>query len=756
MNLEQEINKIIKRRKEKVPAIEVKFREIQEITQRLNDIESKHNDTLQTNNGDLFSDDIWENIEKYRSKFNAVEKKYQEIISRFSKDEINIAVVGNARQGKSRFLQSISSLNDNIIPAFASDDCTGASSVIRNVPGQEGVKAEITFMTETEMIQCIQKYLDRIYGEDKKKITSFREIGNLPLDSLENEMPEGSPNVTYFEHLKKYVKHFKEWSVLVNEGKKVITEPKEIQQYVAQHNDKEEEEIGREDYYNYLAVKDVVISCQFQNPETGKIVIRDTIGLGDTSLGIEDKMLNAIGNHSDAAIIVSRPEASTGKFSDSDNKMYQKLYDEFEKKNMDKWLFWMINRTSVSSTYGDNNGRCEAFKKKVDEKKWKIADCFIADVSDVEMINDIFKDKVLTTLVDNIDDIDDGILVQLNDSTKELYGELRKIQQSIASILMNEVSRMDKSEFIASRWKDVYERGFMKLAKEFRNELESLVDEECTEFRNKIEEILAKAPQEIVPTVKELQEDLDAGGNNRPFEVYAHYMDKVRNDFTEQFLGIDNFIFNEKTIDFKAKLVNIFAEDVKNGGGGLKYILPKPEKEKSDEWLREIAQKIFNKDSYVQFKTAFLTVADFQFSVRGFLMHRIRARLDKLNAMSYQTNEQNNKDIADEIRRIIENKLKKVSEEIIATMNQDGFYKDPNKILYAAMAEFYDRTNYSYTEKTFEDAEDVWKRIYTEHCHEVWEDEFRESDRVSELYKYWETQKKILAQYTEENFCFSI
>lgn len=413
MNLEQEIDKIIKRRKEKVPVIEGKFSKIQEITQRINDMESLHNDTLQRNNVDIFSDDIWGNIEEYRSKFNAVENKYQEIISRFSKDEINIAVVGNARQGKSRFLQSISSLNDNIIPAFASDDCTGASSVIRNVPGQEGVKAEITFMTETEMIQCIQKYLDQIYGKEKKRITGFREIGNLQLDSLGKEIPEGSPNVTYFEHLKKYVEHFREWSVLVNAGKKVITEPKEIQQYVAQHNDKEEGEEGRKDYYNYLAVKDVVISCQFQNPETGKIVIRDTIGLGDTSLGIEDKMLNAIGNHSDAAIIVSRPEASTGKFSDSDNKMYKKLYDKFEEQNMDKWLFWMVNRTSSSSTYGDNNGRCEAFKKKVDEKKWKIADCFIADVSDVEKINGIFSDKVLTALVDNIDDIDKGILVQL-------------------------------------------------------------------------------------------------------------------------------------------------------------------------------------------------------------------------------------------------------------------------------------------------------------------------------------------------------
>ena len=45
-------------------------------------------------------------------------------------------------------------------------------------------------------------------------------------------------------------------------------------------------------YYKYLAVKKAEISCEFNFADAGKIVLQDTIGLGDTSLGIEEAMLD--------------------------------------------------------------------------------------------------------------------------------------------------------------------------------------------------------------------------------------------------------------------------------------------------------------------------------------------------------------------------------------------------------------------------------------------------------------------------------
>ena len=53
---------------------------------------------------------------------------------RFSRDAVQIAFIGYERQGKSCFLQSISGLSNKVIPAYSGTSCTGAVSVIHNVP----------------------------------------------------------------------------------------------------------------------------------------------------------------------------------------------------------------------------------------------------------------------------------------------------------------------------------------------------------------------------------------------------------------------------------------------------------------------------------------------------------------------------------------------------------------------------------------------------------------------------------------------
>ena len=55
---------------------------------------------------------------------------------RFNRETINISVVGRAGQGKSRLLQSISGVENDIIPADTGGDCTGAKSTIANAKGE--------------------------------------------------------------------------------------------------------------------------------------------------------------------------------------------------------------------------------------------------------------------------------------------------------------------------------------------------------------------------------------------------------------------------------------------------------------------------------------------------------------------------------------------------------------------------------------------------------------------------------------------
>ncbi len=115
-------------------------------------------------------------------------------------------------------------------------------------------------------------------------------------------------------------------------------------------------------------------------------------------------------------------------------------------------------------------------------------------------------------------------------------------------------------------------------------------------------------------------------------------------------------------------------------------------------------------------------------------MHRIRTRIDRLNSDGFQATGTSTNEIAREIRDALAVKLKKVCEELDAALERNEFYKDPNRIFYAVMEEFYDRINFSYAELDSQDAESMWKSLYREHCHEIWMDEFSKNQAISDLY----------------------
>ena len=118
---------------------------------------------------------------------------------RFNRDTINISVVGRAGQGKSRLLQSISGVENDIIPADTGGDCTGAKSTIANAPGQ--MHAKIKFYTEQEIVSQINGYLEKI-GASSHMIGSVSQISHIPVNSIQVTT---TTQESLLEHLKKYV-----------------------------------------------------------------------------------------------------------------------------------------------------------------------------------------------------------------------------------------------------------------------------------------------------------------------------------------------------------------------------------------------------------------------------------------------------------------------------------------------------------------------------------------------------------------------
>ena len=100
---------------------------------------------------------------------------------RFSRDAVQIAFIGYERQGKSCFLQSISGLNNKVIPAYSGTSCTGAVSVIHNV--DKDLEVHIEFYDHEAFLKIVQEKLQTFFPNKAFTVSSlndFAENGGYP------------------------------------------------------------------------------------------------------------------------------------------------------------------------------------------------------------------------------------------------------------------------------------------------------------------------------------------------------------------------------------------------------------------------------------------------------------------------------------------------------------------------------------------------------------------------------------------------
>src|SRR5699024_7883268 len=118
---------------------------------------------------------------------------------------INVSAVGDSRSGKSRFMQTVSGLDNDCIPSFEGSFCTGVRSIIQN-EDLEMPEAVITLKTEQDVIDEINEKLEYMTA-GKMSIHSLDELTasfGISLDSSvrddeEKEMARG--RITDFKNM---------------------------------------------------------------------------------------------------------------------------------------------------------------------------------------------------------------------------------------------------------------------------------------------------------------------------------------------------------------------------------------------------------------------------------------------------------------------------------------------------------------------------------------------------------------------------
>lgn len=645
-----------------------------------------------------------------RKELDKIIAFYDTAVARFQRDSINIATVGMARQGKSMFLQAISNLDNDIIPVSDADDCTGAVSIIHNDPGMgEGkVRVKLTFRTKEESLKIVRDYIkviDPSYLEEND--ITFDNIECLPVDSFFVEEGELKKS-TALKHLTKIVEAFRGTGIGATESIKdlyghaemELSDPQIIKKYVAQHNGLGENDPEREYYYSWLAVSKAEIYCKFRE-DVGKLVLLDTIGLGDTKLGIEDAMLDTVGNKCDAAVVVRKP--ITG-ITEQDTELYTKLKDSFAKRNTKKWLFYIANHHK-----GNNDNAVDSYYKAIEKGNMNIASVHKIDCSNKEQVQDDFLIPTLNTLTANMDEIDRAYLKELEESVEAFKEKFKNYIDNMPQL----------NSSLGSASVATYQMGV-----ECYQKLTSDLSQKVTEWYRKrnmpnavlwsqIKDILDNL-ENVLPSEDEIQNVMSRAGNLIGDDIWKVPLNYVRNKITDQFIAIDKPM-EEETLNFKNDIV----EELYNT---LKSLAGEDEKGPEDndyvKWLWNVLEPhIKDKPEFSQIYRALQFLDRFEFNVRAQIILEVRNQLGIINPMTPDVYMKPNFNFSKinagkEIKFFMTSRIAILEDGLRYALSK--LNRLPNQAFYAAAEEVYDRLTFSsdLENGNFVDMSTVWGNFF--------------------------------------------
>ncbi|MDJ0618610.1 MAG: dynamin family protein [Calothrix sp. MO_192.B10] len=548
-------------------------------------------------------------------KIDTLVASLQQLYNRSTRDTINIAVVGYARQGKSRLLRSLTGLKNTVIPDGGDGYCTGTLSKIRHEPGLPEAKAKVQFYSWQDFRgQVLSPYYETLGLETvPMSLDDFAQYPPSPLpidrrDSAIDKARYGHLRKDYFSNVQKYRHLLGQSSVEIGEG--------QIREYVTQDT----KDGSGEKIVNYLAVKEVEVSCPFPAEDIGKIMLIDLPGLGDTNLIDADRLMNTLHHEADFVLFVRRPEANA-VWGEAHIKLYQKARDALGELPLHECSFMVLNRTQNGAEGGDNTYRCQTLQGELKQTPIRVERCAIADCSNPEEANSQILEPILNYLVDNIEYIDSkyahSCQKQIDRLQKDIDGELAKAEKALAHYSDSDL---------------LFEQLFEGFWQKLTNDLENLLthfshhrQDRDREFEERIQSAIANCRQDtgIPETPEEIIERRNLFGSYTT--AYNEFLHEIRTHFLQHFLSLDMGM--QDSIETRKILVSkVFANHLGELADG-----------EGSQLLKAIATHL--PENATTLKNAFGAIADFNVSGAGRIQRQIRENLNKLrpdnNFMSF-------------------------------------------------------------------------------------------------------------------------
>lgn len=733
-NISQQIDEIIAKRKRQLALLETAQQRIG--TVQTNVLAFKRFQADIQNNPEKFpmfqgNFDIVERIASISSDdffqcYDEYSQELKRLINRFSRNHLHISFIGRAGQGKSLVMQNISGLDDAVIPSSDRGDCTGAKSIITNSESTT-VDAEIHFYEEGQMVSIVNQYLQKL-TKGRRHITYVAEIPQIDIDGLQAELRSREDSTAeeeeWCEHLRKYVRHFEEYK---NDLGNSVTVPKEqIERYVAQYSSTD----ANKKYYKYLGVRLANIKAHFPHEDVGKIVLVDTIGIGATSLGTEEEMLKAVENDSDAIIFMFRPDNKRGRISDNEIAIVKKIVKRVSPAYTKEMFFWVVNRVETGDS-GDNVEQVADVIRQIRQRDYKIAAALNVNCFSKDDVEDALLVPVLKQLSSRLQAVDKLLIDKLNVLGEKLFQSYTQICQAT-----------DRA-FASSANEDLKRKFYKKINPTIKvgllNELRKLYLEDYNELRQApCEELMLAAEQKLkniiksVPTEKKVLELLRYGDANQ-FNVYESCTNLMRMSIIDDFTEL-NHVLEQLVETMKKQVLHIFADE-NQGRLGFIYPFDCP----SALWIDGFLGMIDGEKNYPFLTAALQKFKAYTINVQGFLIHEVREQLDPIdislsNVPQISGSLAQPELVAEEIIEWLRTYAEEVHDNVKIAMND--LYKTPNRSMFAAIKDLYDRITYTMADNESKIAEE-WRYLYEDWMHLIWKDEYQQESAMQVIAEQW-------------------
>lgn len=621
------------------------------------------------------------------------------VLARLRRPTLNIGIVGRARQGKSRFLQSLTGLSSREIPDGNGPFCTGVPSTILHVPGTD-TYADVFFHSEASFLDdVVGPYYARLgLGPAPTTLAEFKARSLPPLS------PDASPQAqSELAHLETYHQLFGEYQNLIGATSPRRISADEIRSYVAQVD-----ESGTRQFQAFRAVRRVQISTPFPRSDLSGIGVIDLPGLGDTNLSDSRTLLAALNDDVNIVLFLRRPAPEGDAIHEYDVDLYGIAKSALPEIPMERRSFLILNHRRSTDQDQDNLARCKAFRDQVAKSPIRVIRTTIADCSSADEVDQAFN-PVVDYLLANIEELDRLLL-------EERSRHVAEIQQA-ARLLARDAAKLAALAQPANVWFPLFLSLFGEAYEALSVGLEELVTacrDERDEPERYLEEAIETALQHArddtgIPPAPEIKAKFALYGGR--LTAYNVLLDETRTHLSRHFLGLDTAL--RETVE---RMWHKVAE-VLRGDGQLAPLSD----EEGVEFLGTLTERVppaVRRDGDSEVRYALQILIDFDLSYRGFIQHRIRPSLDNVYGDTPMIPFPQDGPLPDEnsVREMLEATYKKALSGCESAL--EDLLAEPNRAIFAIVEEFRDRVLRS------RDIQDEWRAIYEDIRAEIWAGQF--------------------------------